>query len=136
MFLTMSKTGKYTNIFSIGQPLNYFYSIKQTKNLKDHQNNIQATGYTHTHTHTYTHTFSLKNSNSKKQTSTIMRHSYTVSAMAFSPILQVGSNRTEITSYEIFPNMKFKFWKEKSMLFQKAKSVNTRVFFFLPYVLL
>ena len=51
MFLTMSKTGKYTNIFSIGQPLNYFYSIKQTKNLKDHQNNIQATGYTHTHTH-------------------------------------------------------------------------------------
>ena len=51
MFLTMSKTGKYTNIFSIGQPLNYFYSIKQTKNLKDHQNNIQATGYTHTHTY-------------------------------------------------------------------------------------
>lgn len=42
--------------------------------------------------------------------------------MAFSLIPQVRSGETEITSYQIFTDMKFKF---KKKLFPKAKSINT-----------
>lgn len=45
--------------------------------------------------------------------------------LAFSPIPRVRSSETKITSYLIFTDMKFKYFLKTSMLFQKAKSINS-----------
>lgn len=130
MFFTMSKTSKHTNIFlSVNLSIIFIWLNKQ-KILKI----IRITSKQQV---TYIYFFfsvckkAIQKSRQVSQWDTHIQYL----PLAFSPILQVRSSRTEITSHQIFPNMKFKFLKEKSMLFQKAKSANT-IFFILPCDLL